>query len=217
MNDKTIIYVSANQEDPEFERRTRECLKLNSGGLPIVSVTQKPIDLGANICVGEVGASGFNFCRQLLMACEAATTPFVVSAESDCIYPPEYFEFTPERLDIPYRNTNIYVQKYKQDFVNKKKSSTFAQVIGREFYIKRLKELLEGQPQWSMEMKNFPKEIGKTLFEEFEYFETKNPCVSFKSGLGMRKHSATGSTEIYELPYWGEIKELRRRYAQRTD
>lgn len=214
MNDKTIIYVSSNKEDPEFERKTRETLIHNSKGLPIVSVTQKPIPLGMNICVGDVGASGFNFCRQVLMACEAATTPFVISAESDCIYPPDYFEFTPKRLDVPYRNTNIYVQKYKQDFVNKKQGSTFAQVIGREFYIKRLRSLLEGQPQWSMEMKNFPKEIGKPLFEEFEYFESKNPCISFKTGDGMRKHSATGNTEVYELPYWGKIKDVRKYYEQ---
>lgn len=215
MSNKTIIYVSANRENEEFERKTRESLLKNCGDLPIVAVTQKPVDLGKNcknIVVGDVGASGFNFCRQVLMACEEANTDFVISAESDCLYPPDYFEFTPDRLDVPFRNTNIYVQKYKQDFVNKKKSSTFAQIIGREFYIKRLRSLFEGQPQWSTELKNFPKEIGKPLFENFEYFETKNPCVSFKSGNGMRKHSATGDTEVYELPLWGSIKALRDYY-----
>jgi hypothetical protein len=146
------------------------------------------------------------------MACEAATTTFVISAESDCLYPPQYFKYRPERIDIPYRNSNIYVQKYRNDFVNKKQGSTFAQIVGREFYIKRLKALFDGQPQWSTEMKNFPKEINKNLFDEFEYFETEYGCISFKTGKGMRKHSATGSTPIYELPFWGSIKELRQKY-----
>jgi hypothetical protein len=188
----TIIYVSSNKENTDFERKTREALLKNCGDLPIVSVTQKHTDLpGTRVCVGDVGASGFNFCRQVQLACMAATTQFVISAESDCIYPPDYFTFRPERTDIPYRNTNIYVQKYGQDFVCKKKSSTFAQIVGREFYLKRLNMLFDGMPYWSADMKNFPKEIHKNLFDDFAYFESKDPCVSFKTGNGMRKHSNT--------------------------
>lgn len=208
----TIIYVSSNREDPEFEKKIIDDLSSKAGNLPIVSITQKPIDLGNNICVGDVGASGYNFCRQVLMACEASKTDFVVSAEADCLYSPDYFNFVPPRIDLPYRNTNIYVQKYRGDFVNKKDKSTFSQVVGREFYIKRLKELFGDLPQWNPDMKNFPKEIGKLLFEEFGFFNTEYPCISFKTGKGMRKHSPTGSTEVYELPYWGSIKNLKKLY-----
>jgi hypothetical protein len=214
MSDRTIIYVSSNRESPEFERKTMETLLKNLGGLPIVSVTQKPMpDLGMNYCVGDVGASGFNFCRQVLIACEMATTPFVVSAESDCIYPPDYFTYTPEKLDVPYRNTNIYVQRHKEDYANKKDKSTFAQIVGREFYIKRLRSLFEGQSYWNTEMKNFPKEIGRQLFRKFEYFTSENPCVSFKTGLGMRNYSNVQEEKFYELPYWGSVKELNKYYG----
>lgn len=212
---RSIIYVSSGHESPEFERKTRETLLKNCGNLPIVAVTQKPVDLGEsckNIVVGEVGASGFNFCRQVQIACENASTDFVISAESDCIYPPDYFQFTPRRLNVPYRNTNIFVQKYKQDFVCKKHSSTFAQIVGREFYIKRLNSLFVDQPMWDLKMRNFPKEINRMLFDEFEYWESENPCVSFKTGNGMRKHSPTGSMEFDSLPYWGNIGELRKYY-----
>lgn len=222
-NDATIIYVSSNKESPDFEKATRDDLLMKSltnidyqdgsaVGLPIVSVTQKPVGLGDNICVGDVGASGFNFCRQVLIACEKATTTFVISAESDCLYSPDYFLFRPERTDIPYRNTNIYVGKYKNDYFCKKSMSTFSQVVGREFYISRLKSLLDGQPMWSMEFKNFPKEIGKSLFEEFEYFETKDPCISFKTGKGMRKHSNSDEVPVYDLPYWGNVKLLKEKF-----
>jgi hypothetical protein len=207
-----IIYVSSNKESPEFEEKTRQDLLEKAGGRPIVSVTQKPVDLGKNICVGEVGASGYNFCRQVLIACENSDSDYVISAESDCLYSPDYFEFVPERLDAPYRNKNIYVQKYGQDYFCKKKMSTFSQVVGREFYIKRLKELFGDGPMWDAKMKNFPKEIGKPLFTEFLFFETKYPCISFKTGKGMRRHSNSDGTPVYDLPMWGNVKNLRKTY-----
>lgn len=211
MRDLTIVYVSSNQEDPKFEEAVRKMLLKNCGDLPIISVTQKPVNLGTNICVGEVGASGFNFCRQVQIGVEAAKTKFVISAESDCIYPPDYFEVRPEMDSIPYRNTNIYVQKYRKDYACKKHTSTFAQVVGRDFYLRRLKYLFEGQPKWSMELTNFPKEIGKPLFEEFIHYKGQNPCLSMKTGRGMRKHSHTDEIPVYELPYWGNLGKLFRK------
>ena len=213
-NDKTIIYVSSNREDPEFEKRVRETLVKNSGGLPIISVTQKPIDFGTNICVGDVGASGFNFVRQIQIATEAAKTKFVIHAESDCLYPPDYFEFTPPREDIAYRNTNIYVLKYKQGFF-KKRSSTFAQTVGRDWYLERLNYLFAfkpGLPKWDTTMFSFPKEIKLKFLDSYEYFTTKNPCISFKTGRGMRIHTVTKDIELQEIPYWGSAKEIRNKY-----
>ena len=208
----TVIFVSSNKETPEFEKHIINDLKSKVGDLEVISVTQKPVNLGLNFVTGDVGASGFNFCRQVLLACLHATGDYVISAESDCLYSPDYFKFVPKRLDIPYRNTNIYVQKYGQDFACKKTMSTFSQVVGRDFYISRLQSLLKDLPLWSMEYKNFPKEIGKKLFEEFETFETIYPCISFKTGHGMRRHSNTDEVPAYELPYWGSIKELRKKY-----
>ena len=214
MIDASVIFVSSNKESPKFEGRIVDDLLKKCGDLPIISVTQKPMDLGTNICVGDNGASGFNFCRQVLIACENATTPLVISAESDCAYSEDYFWFRPQRLDIPYRNTNIYVQKYGQNYFCKKTMSTFSQVVGREFYIKRLKELLDGQPMWSTKFKNFPKEIGRALFDEFEYFKTEYPCISFKTGKGMRKHSNSDEIPTYELAGWGSTEELIRQFVR---
>jgi len=215
----TIIYVSSNKEDAEFELKTRKDLVEKAGDIPIVGVTQKRVNLGKgnkNIVVGNVGASGFNFCRQNLMACEEAKTDFVISAESDCIYPPEYFEYRPKRLDIPYRNTNIYVQRHGTDYFCKKNRSTFSQVVGRKFYRDRLRMLLEGQPEWDTKMKNFPKEIKRKLFEEFEEFETKYPCLSFKTGKGMRRYSRTDEVPVYKFDYWGKTEDIINDYIGRN-
>src|SRR5687768_2212371 len=116
MIDATIIYYTSNREDSKFESKVQETLLKNCGGLPIISVSQKPIDLGTNICVGDMGVSGFNMFRQVQIACGAATTAFVISAEADCLYPPDYFEFSPPRLDACFRNSNLYVMPDKRDF-----------------------------------------------------------------------------------------------------
>jgi len=216
ISDKTIIYCSSNKECPAFEQRVRDNILKNCGGIPIVSVTQKPIDFGKNICVGEdVGVSGFNFFKQVLIACKEAKTKFVISAEADCLYPEDYFEFTPERDDICYRNSNLYVMPDKRDFFfYKEEGATHAQIIGREFYIKRLEKLFEGAPMWSPEEKNFPKERWKKsdVVDEIEYYRTENPVVQVKTHLGMRYYTHSDRTPIPELKYWGHGTAFRNKY-----
>lgn len=216
MNDLTIIYCSSNKERPEFEAKIVANLLKVSGGLPIISVTQKPMDLGANLCVGEdIGVSGFNFFRQTLLACLAARTKFVVSAEADCLYPPDYFQFVPERDDICYRNSNLYVMPQRRNFFfHKKEGATHAQVIGREFYIETLTKLFEGAPIWSTTEFNFPKERHKKVdvVDEIEYYQTVNPVVQIKTGDSMRYYTHSERVPIYTLPYWGDGKLIGKEY-----
>jgi hypothetical protein len=200
----TVIYCSSNKELPAFEAKIVESLLKNCGGLPIVSVTQKPMNLGRNICVGEdVGVSGFNFFRQTLIACKAAGTAFVISAEADCLYPPDYFRFRPERADVCYRNSNLYVMPDKRDyFFHKPGGATHSQVVGREFYIARLEFLFQGAPEWSADEKNFPKERHKKedVFRHIEYWRTENPVFQIKTSpfsnflIGERGPTSSGNS-----------------------
>lgn len=211
----TIIYYTSNREDPAFEKRVQETILANSGGLPIVSVSQKPIDFGKNICIGDVGTSGFNMFRQVEIACEATDSDIVISAEADCIYPPDYFEFRPERLDRCYRDSNLYVMPDHRDFFfSKKEGATHAQVIGREYYLKRLKALFKGAPKWSTEEKNFPKERWRKqdVFDEIYYWESKNPVFQIKTHRSMRYYTHSERVPIPELPYWGSGKKVRAHY-----
>lgn len=93
MTDSTIIYYSSGTESSSFEKKIQDTILENSGGLPIISVTQKPSDFGLNIDVGDVGASEMNMLRQILIGCYAATTKYVISAEADSLYGPDYFQF----------------------------------------------------------------------------------------------------------------------------
>ncbi len=214
----TIIYYTSNREDPAFEKRVQQNLLKVSGNLPIISVSQKPVDLGPNsknICIGDVGVSGFNMFRQVEIALNEAKTPFVTSAEADCLYPPDYFKFIPPSLHACYRDSNLYVMPdFRSFFFRKKEGATHAQVIGREFYLKRLQELFKGAPKWSTEEKNFPKErIGVSdIFDEITYFETKNPVFQIKTHKGMRYYTHSDRTPIDSIPYWGTGKKMREYY-----
>lgn len=220
MNDITIIYCSSNKEKPEFEQRIRDNILKYCGDIPIVSVTQKPIDFGTNICVGEdVGVSGFNFFRQSLIACQNAKTPFVLSCEADCLYPPDYFKFIPPRLDKCYRNSNLYVMpQHRALFWKKEEGATHAQIVGREFYIQRLEHLFEGEPMWDATQKNFPKEKfhnkKEDVFrlEQKESYETENPVVQIKTSQSMRHYTNSDRQDRTELPFWGTAQDFRKKY-----
>lgn len=212
---KAIIYYTSNREDEGFEQRVRENILRVSGGLPIISVSHKPIDFGKNISVGDVGASGFNMFRQVQIALNNTDADFVISAESDCLYPPEYFQYTPSRDDICYRTSSLYVMPDKRAFYfHKKEGATHAQVVGRKYYLNRLNELFKGAPDWSVEEKNFPRErgLGVDIFNDVSYYELENPVVQIKTHKGMRYYTHSDRTPIYNLPYWGDGKDFRSKY-----
>jgi len=220
MGDITIIYCSSNREMPEFEQRIRDNILKNCDDIPIVSVTQKPIDFGTNICVGDhIGVSGFNFFRQSLIACKAAKTKFVLSCEADCVYPPDYFQWTPPREDICYRNSNLYVMpQHRALFWKKEEGATHAQIVGREFYIQRLEHLFQGEPEWDVKQKNFPKEKFHQKKEDIfrlqqkESYETKNPVVQIKTSQSMRHYTNSDRIDRAEIPYWGKAQDFRDKF-----
>ena len=215
MNNATILYYSSNREDPAFEARIIENLRKVKGDLPIVSVTHKPMDLGKNICVGDVGVSGFNMFRQVQIGLQEIQTEFVISAEADTMYPPDYFTYRPPRNDKCYRNSNLYVMPdYRDYFFYKEEGATHSQIIGRDFYLNRLNHLFKGAPQWSVEEKNFPKERHKkedvVRGKDIEHYHTENPVFQVKTHKSMRYYTRSDRTPILELPYWGSGVSLRR-------
>lgn len=72
----TVLYYTSNHKQPEFERKIIENLKETCGDLPIVSVSQKPLNLGGKICVGNVGLSYLNEWRQILIGTREVKTPY---------------------------------------------------------------------------------------------------------------------------------------------
>ena len=78
---KTIIHLTDNSLDEELARFCRKILVQEARDIPIVSVSQKPIKLGTNICVGKIGKSWFSLYKQLIAGLEEAKTTTIRIAE----------------------------------------------------------------------------------------------------------------------------------------
>jgi len=218
-SDLTIIYYTSNRENPRFEARIRRTLRHMSRPLPIISVSQKPIDFGKNICVGDVGASSHNAWRQLQIGAMEATTEFVCTAESDTIYPRQYFQFRPKRNNVAYLVKPLWVlfsQRGKATiFVYKPRSSESSMVVGRECLIDAIDRVFDGYDKWGMGSANgetFPYLLTKIRKSEFN---VSIPVITFKTDENMHRGTPhQSSSKCRELPFIGSANALRKRYTK---
>ncbi len=210
LNDRTVVYYSANQEDPVFEQKIIDDLKKKAGNIPIISVTRKPIDLGTNICIGEQPISYTNEWRQLLIGLKAAKTKYCMTAESDCLYPEDYFTFTPPRDDTMYYYDNIYlVWKNHNGFWTKTGHCEGAEICNREYWISQIEPLLG--KGWEPNSREWESEVVRKFFPNEGIF-TGNGVITFKTGNGVSSRSTFINNKLREIPYWGKISDLKAKY-----
>ena len=112
-SDTTIVYYTDNALDPEIAGKCRELLLRSANGHPIISVSQRPIDFGENVCVGDIGRSWLSLYKQLFEGVRLAKTKYVAMAEHDCIYSEEHLLWTPPRDDTFYYNDNCWLLQWK--------------------------------------------------------------------------------------------------------
>lgn len=208
---KTVLYYTSNREKPDFENKIRRTLQENCGGLPIISVSQLPVDLGKNICIGNKGASTLNMFRQILLGAQAAKTEYVIFAEADFLYPPEYFAFEPDGDFYRYDNVWLIFNKNKRNY-RQIPWSNGAQVARRQFIIDTLTKYLDGEPDWSPSDKEYVPNKVDYNGAVAEWFSGP-PAISFKTGDGL----AAGACFIREsikpvLDYWGSSIKVGRKY-----
>ena len=210
MNDRTIVFYSGNTENSLFEGKIMDDLKEKVGDIPIVSVTQIPVDLGTNICVGKQPFSYTSEWKQVLIALKAAKTKYCIAAESDCLYPPEYFSFTPSEEKMMYNYTNIWmVWKNHGGFWKKTGYCEGAQMCDREYWIERLEPLLP--EKWEPYTRKEETALVQKIFPTRREW-TGRPMISFKTGGGVSNRTTFINERIQEIDYWGEINKLKGKY-----
>lgn len=205
---KTILYYTSNAENEVFEKKIRDNI-VKQSDLPIISVSQKPIDFGNNICVSEVGKSYFNEWRQIFIGLKEIKTKYVVFAESDFLYPKDYFEFEPKDNITRYDNVWVIFANRRYGGYHKKAYSEGAQICDRDYILKNYEEFFKGKPEWSMDKtKSYPLRCAP-----FSWF-TGEPCISFKTGNGTRCFTSTTKETTKDL-IWGNVDKLREEYLWR--
>lgn len=216
--DLTVIYYTNNREKPNFVRRVIAMLRQSIGDLPLISVSQQPMDLGHNICVGDVGSSTQNTWRQFQIGAMQAKTRFVCTAEADCLYPPEYFQYEPELNDCIYCARPmwaIYARSHNvRIYIPKKFGSFGASMMGRESVINAMEKVLEPHGTWGDVDETNP--VFQNIFQYMtrQYYQIPTSIVSFKTDQALHHRTPIYKGVCTDLPEWGEVHEMIRKYLK---
>jgi len=106
---QTILYITDNSLDDSIMLPCQKILLREAGDIRIVSVSQKPIAFGDNICVGEIGRSWMSLYKGLLAGLAEIGSGTVVIAEHDCLYTHEHLSYQPEFTGAFYYNANHWL------------------------------------------------------------------------------------------------------------
>ena len=218
MNDLTVIYYTNNREKPEFAQRIRESLLESIDGLPLISVSQKPLDFGENICVGDVGSSTQNTFRQIQIGAMAATTKFIATAEADCLYPSEHFKFRPPTDDRIYCARPMWCLMARRGmtcvYSPKKMGCLGASIMNRENAIIAFSKQLDALGQWGSVDERDLRLVNIFNFMARGYFSLEIPVVTFKTECGIHKSVPGYRGKYREVLHWGPAENLKNRMMQ---
>lgn len=238
----TIIYYTGNYLKPELEKIAQYYLLRAVEKKKIISVSQKPIDFGDNICVGNIGKSHHSLFYQALKGAEATDTEYIALAEDDCLYTSEHFNYMPPTDDIFYYNTNCWFVQWSGSKIDgmysyHRRKAMSQLICNREIFIKAVKEKInmietgfeirKGQPGACEpgvcdDRKAFIKAKEKWEWAKFKDVgkEDKWTALGFRTlnpNLDIRhgnnfSGARRANDRCYSLPYWGEFKKVIEEY-----
>ena len=144
MSDLSIIYYTDNSLPPEFEARCQRELKRAARGQTIISVSQKPLDFGENICMEGIGRNLHSLFAQPLAGVKAAQTKYIALAEHDCFYHPSHFEWRPPDDGVFWYDVNHWFVLYQTgDYAYYRRKPMSMLICTREMFIPAVEEKLE--------------------------------------------------------------------------
>lgn len=200
-SNRTIVYYTSNCEDEAFEQKVRDRILKVSGGLPIISVSQKPIDFGHNICVGKMEHNYQNAFKQALRGCQEAKTPYVVMTESDCLYPEKgYFDFIPTNPDVIYTYDNVWLMWDREGRSRFYKHGTTCGsiILARDLYIRLLKD---GMPNFFQPWIKWETFTGEPLIN-----------IKTRQGVSFGTTLQKGVKPVKSFSQWGTVNTIKNNY-----
>lgn len=191
---KGIIYYTNNKlEEPIFSIIQKQIIKSN---LPIVSVSQKPINFGNNFVL-NLNPGYLTMLKQITKALEESDCTYIFFCEHDVLYPSSHFDFTPKRDDIFYYNAHVWRWEYPHNRVitYDRLISLSGLCVNRELalnhYQKRLQAIKDQgleensrEPLWARKWGYEPgtKKTKRGGFsdDDFETWHSKEPLVDIR-------------------------------------
>ena len=228
MNDLTLVYYTSNRIDDEVAQKIRDhLLDVTENKYPIVSVSQKPLDFGKNIYVGDVGPSKYNCYGQILIGAREAKTKYVACIEDDVLYTSSHFLHRPPDGVFSY-NSNYWIAAddcYWRADEEKKRMGMFGCITDTDNLVKNLTTRYTHYPIDPLPRKSKYLAWGEPgLVDQYfgmknrlEYFNSEEALVAFMHGNSLGDYrnkfdKLKPENLIYDLAPYGNIKTLRDKY-----
>lgn len=225
MNDLTIIYLTANEITTKFSENTRRVLIESIKGIPVISVSKKPLDFGQNIYF-NTPRSHINIYREALAGVKLAQTQYIAIAEDDVLYSPEHFKKRPRRADVFAYNIacwSLYTWSKPPIFSYTGRRNHGMLICERDLYIEAMEERFNMYPDdskinnaiWA-EPGKYESQLGVSVqITEFFYTDPANIMFTHPQGLsyytlGEKKRLAP--IRALEIPFWGRAEEVVKMY-----
>ncbi len=222
--DLTLLYYTANTISDACAKNVREhLLKVTKNEFPIVSVSQKPIDFGTNICIGKIGKSQYNCYKQILTGATIVKTKYIACCEDDTLYNHDYFSYRPSSDDVFAYNLNWWYAEettFWHKALELKDTGMCQCICSTGELVRVLKKRFEmyptSPPANSVSKQRAWQEPGRCDFlfgipnAKMEYFRSKKPCLVFnyQGSLGGKRGSWRPQVFVGNLPDWGKASDL---------
>lgn len=218
MNKGIIYYTDNRLTEPIFSLVQKQILK---SGLPIVSVSLKPINFGRNIVMNLIPGY-LAMIKQITKALEESTESFVFFCEHDVLYPLSHFDFTPPENNIFYYNANVWRWKYPDNLLitYDRLISLSGLSVNRKFalnhYKKRLKRIHDlgldndkrREPVWARIWGYEPgtKKTTRGGFsdDEFKTWRSEDPLIDIRHGKTFSQSKVALNSFIHKPSNWKE-------------
>ena len=219
--DLTVVYYTANLIGERFAEAVRTLIK--DTGLPIVSVSHKPIDFGINSVV-DLPVHTLSIYKQALIGAKEAKTPYIALCEDDVFYSPKHFEYRPTDGKFAYNIGHWGVHTWDPRFFSWRGRRQLSNLIcQRDLFIEAMEERFakhgdDVDLSIFSEPGKYERNLGVTV-RETETFWSNPPNIVFShdkalsfAHLGTRKRF--GTLLATEIPYWGRVEKIAGAYEK---
>lgn len=152
---RAIVYYTDHHIDDALASAVRKNLKKVAGPIPIISVSQRPLNFGRNINVGPKPRSNRSIYEQILAGATAAGPESVIYlCEHDVFYSPSHFAHVPDiKGRIEYNQNRYYWAPGQSKYLDARGKWPLSQLVAyREYLIQQVARALDESEQPSTEL-----------------------------------------------------------------
>jgi hypothetical protein len=166
-----------------------------ANGIPIVSVTWFPFNLGDNMVIGEQPRSKETINKQIVIGARALDVDVVYLAEHDVLYHASHFDHTPSGLDVLCYNENKWRFRLRDGAV------AFRQLRGTKIYC-----LSQMAGYRTTIIDHYTKELCRN---KEKYMSSRpNIDIRHKDNLTNPPIFSRPSIRADGVPFWGQSKDI---------